>query len=304
MKDVGIIGAGPAGMTAAVYAARAGLSVCIFEQGACGGQMTSTATVENYPSYVRITGAELSEKMKMQMHENGVQEIYQKAEQIVRKPQFFSIVSAQKTYHCRTIILANGVQRRKLGCPGEERFTGRGVSWCAVCDGGFFRGKRVAVVGGGNSAAEDALYLSKICEKVFVIHRRQMTALKPLADAVKACTNIELCIPCTVQEIKGGDTVNEVIVKNHAQDKTFSLAVDGVFEAVGLISDNAAFSDVIALDPAGYVIAGEGCETNIPGIFAAGDTRTKRLRQIATAAADGAICADAAGQYLKLLEEK
>lgn len=296
MYDMIIIGAGPAGLTAAVYGMRAGRSVLVLEEGITGGQLAVSAEVENYPSWQKISGWELAQKITEQAHAAGAEIRYEPVADLESRDGVHTVVTAQHRYDCRAVIVANGAKRRKLGCPGEERLTGKGVSYCAVCDGAFFRGRTVCVVGGGNTALEDALYLAKVCRKVYLIHRRDsFRGERRLQDAVEASGCIEILWNTAVEEIHGGERVESVSLSGgHAG----SLAVDGVFVAIGLAPDNDRFAHLLELDEGGYLRAGEDCRTGIPGIFAAGDTRTKAVRQILTAAADGAAAATLAAAGL------
>lgn len=289
MLDLVVIGAGPAGLTAAVYGLRAGLSVLVLEEGVTGGQLAVSAEVENYPSWQKISGWELAEKIAGQATAAGADIRYEPVESIEERDGVKTVVTAQHRYDCRTVIVANGAKRRKLGCPGEERLTGKGVSYCAVCDGAFFRSRTVCVVGGGNTALEDALYLAKVCEKVYLIHRRDsFRGERRLQTAVQASEKIEVIWNTAVEEIRGDERVASVLLQG---DWTGELPVEGVFVAIGLAPDNNRFAHLLELDGSGYLRAGEDCRTNVEGIYAAGDTRTKGIRQILTAAADGAVAA-------------
>lgn len=289
MLDLVVIGAGPAGLTAAVYGLRAGLSVLVLEEGVTGGQLAVSAEVENYPSWQKISGWELAEKIAGQATVAGADIRYEPVESIEERDGVKTVVTAQHRYDCRTVIVANGAKRRKLGCPGEERLTGKGVSYCAVCDGAFFRSRTVCVVGGGNTALEDALYLAKVCEKVYLIHRRDsFRGERRLQTAVQASEKIEVIWNTAVEEIRGDERVASVLLQG---DWTGELPVEGVFVAIGLAPDNDRFAHLLELDGSGYLRAGEDCRTNVEGIYAAGDTRTKGIRQILTAAADGAVAA-------------
>lgn len=299
MTDVLIVGGGPAGMTAAIYAARFGLSVVLLEARVCGGQLAETPVVENYPSFQQISGWELAEQMRAQAASYGVTIEYAAVSELEKADDGFCVKTPVKNYRCKTVIIANGVKRRKLLCPGEEQLTGKGVSWCAVCDGNFFRNKTVAVVGGGNSAVEDALYLSALCKKVYLVHRRtEFRADKKLLSALGQETKVEIRAPYVIAEIYGDTQVNGIKLLNGNTGEEAALAVDGVFEAIGLIPDNSMFAGFIKLDAHGYIAAGEDCRTSAPGVFAAGDTRTKTLRQVVTAASDGAVAAKAAFDFL------
>lgn len=300
MYDVIIAGGGPAGLTAAIYARRAGYTALVLEGGTPGGQAATTPDIENWPGSQSVAGSDFSMNLYVQATALGAEIKFETVMSIVNGGKVKTVNTKNNTYETRTIIIANGVRRRKLDVPGEEALAGRGVSYCATCDGGFFKGKVTAVVGGGNTALEDALFLSNICPKVYLIHRRnELTAEKHLTDALAASTNIELLLEHKVLKIKGVDRVERLLAEGPSGK--VSLHVSGVFAAVGLIPDNAAFSPPLALNEYGYFLAGEDTHTNIPGIFAAGDTRVKDLRQLVTAAADGAAAAHGAGLYIKTL---
>ena len=302
MKELIIIGAGPAGMTAAIYASGAGLSVTLIERAMYGGQMASTAKIENYPGFSEVAGWQLSQQMFNQINSAGIAITYDNALCIEDMGDYKRVVCEHETYEARAVIIANGVIRRKLGCEGEAEFAGRGVSYCAVCDGNFFRGKTVAVVGGGNSALEDAAYLSGICEKVYLIHRREELRAdeKYVVTAMKK-ENIEVIYAHSVKSICGDKNVEKIILHNLSSDAERELAVSGVFIAIGLDSDNERFSGTVKLSEGGYIESGDDCLTSCKGIFAAGDTRKKFLRQIVTATSDGAVAAKQAVEYISRL---
>ena len=295
MFDILIIGAGPAGMSAAIYARRAGLSVAVFEGEMCGGQMVLTPVVENYPGIAKISGAELSYSMSEQMRELGATVVEEKVISIALSNSGYT-VKAGDEYFGKTVIIANGAKRRKLGIAGEEKFIGRGVSYCAVCDGMFFKGKSVCVIGGGNTALEDAAYLSRICEKVYLIHRRdEFRAKKILVDGVKDADNIEIIYSAVPTEICGDMRVGSLKVNTSSGERI--IETSAVFVAIGLEPENTIFDGFVELAD-GYIKAGEDTHTSRDGVFAAGDTRTKSLRQIVTAASDGAVAATEAEKYL------
>lgn len=299
MFDVCVIGAGPAGMSAAIYACRAGLRTAIFEKMVCGGQMANTPEIANYPGISETSGAALSESMRAQMLSLGAK-LYTAEVLSISGNSPFLLKTASEQYTAQALILANGAERRKLGVPGEDRLLYRGVSFCAVCDGMFFRGKRVAVVGGGNTALEDALYLSGICEKVYLIHRRDtFRAQKVFTDRISAAENIEVLYNTTVEEILGEQKTEALLLQTAEGEREIEVAA--VFVAVGLVPDNARFSTLVSLDKAGYIEADEDTHTVRRGVFAAGDTRVKILRQIITAAADGAKAATEAEKYIRSL---
>ena len=291
-----VIGGGPAGLTAAVYGLWAGRSVLVLEEQMTGGQLALTPEVENYPSWQKISGWELAGKIADQAAAAGAEIRTETVTALETDGIHHTVVTVGGRYGAGAVIVANGARRRKLGCPGERELTGRGVSYCAVCDGAFFRDRTVCVVGGGNTALEDALYLARICETVYLGHRRDsFRGEKKLQDAVLASEKITILWNTEVEAIEGGGRVERVRLKGgHAG----TMAVDGVFVAVGLAPDNGRFASVLDLDEAGYIRAGEDCRTAVPGIYAAGDTRTKEVRQILTAAADGAVAATLAAAWL------
>lgn len=297
MYDIIIVGAGPAGLTAALYARRAGHSVLVLEGGVPGGQAVTTPHVENWPGTLSISGPDFAMGLYQQCTDLGAEIQFAAVTGFQDQGSVKVVLAEEEQFQGRALILANGVQRRKLGVPGEERLGGKGVSYCATCDGSFFKGKDVAVVGGGNTAVEDAIYLASICPTVWLIHRRdKLTAQKYLVDGLKDKPNVKLLMEHKVLEIQGEKQVESIRLMG--PDHQRILHVSAVFAAVGLIPDNAKFSPPLALNEYGYLQAGEDCVTNIPGVFAAGDTRSKELRQLVTAAADGAMAASKAGQYL------
>lgn len=297
MYDVIIVGAGPAGLTAALYARRAGHSVLVLEGGVPGGQAVTTPHVENWPGTLSISGPDFAMGLYQQVTELGA-EIQYAAVSGFQDQGAVKVVEADgQTFEGRALILANGVRRRKLGVPGEEELGGKGVSYCATCDGSFFKGKDVAVVGGGNTAVEDAIYLSAICPTVWLIHRRdKLSAQKYLLDNLSSKANVKFLMEHRVLEIQGKDQVENVHLAGPKGQQI--IHVSAIFAAVGLIPDNAKFAPPLELDQYGYIRAGEDCATNVSGVFAAGDTRVKELRQLVTAASDGAMAASRAGQYL------
>lgn len=302
MTDIIIIGAGIAGLTASIYAIRAGHSVIVFEKGFYGGQISLTNEVENYPSVEKISGPELSEKIYTQAIALGATIKFEDVISASLSGNVKKVVTTQCEYEAKTVIIANGVKRRKLGCSGEEQFTGRGVSYCATCDGAFFKGKSVAVVGGGNVALEDAIFLSNICTDVYLIHRRDsFRGEKILAETALSRKNIHMLYHSAVKSIEGDQVVSRIILENtNGQSAPDPLAVSALFVAIGLEPDNTIYSAELAVNEWGYLIADESCTTNQTGVYVAGDCRTKEVRQIITAAADGAVAAIAAGKYLDL----
>ncbi|MBS5645005.1 MAG: thioredoxin-disulfide reductase [Clostridiales bacterium] len=300
MVDVAIIGAGPAGLTAAIYASRAGMKTLIFEQMAPGGQITSTHKLENYPGFPGgIAGSDFSLALKEQAESFGAELRSEKILRMELGGQPKSIISSQGEYEAKTVILALGASPRKLGIAGEEEYTGNGVSYCATCDGAFFRGMEVCVVGGGDTALEDAIYLANLAKKVSVIHRRDtFRAQHVLVERVKAKENIEFILDTVPVKIEGGMDLESILLKNAKTGEERSLPIAGCFVAIGHEPDTRLVEGQVYLDSQGYIIAGENTLTNVPGVFAAGDVRTKTLRQVVTAVSDGAVAQQAAQEYL------
>jgi thioredoxin reductase (NADPH) len=298
--DVAIIGGGPAGITAGIYAGRAHLRACLLEGMSTGGQMFNTATIENYPGFGRIDGPALSDKMEAQAQEWGVEIRYNHISGIRRQPELFELITlGEDVILARTVIIAAGSTPKKLGVPGESDFLGRGVSYCATCDGAFFRGRDVAVVGGGDSAVEESLYLTRFVNKVTIIHRRdELRATKHLQERAFDDPRIEFLWASEVEAILGDQMVDRLKVNNKKTGEVITLPADGVFIYVGMRPNTEFLQGLVDLDPWGYIEAGEDTATSVPGIFAAGDIRTKGLRQIVTAVADGAVAAMAAERFL------
>lgn len=299
--DMIIIGSGPAGLTAGIYGKRAGLSILVMEGSFIqGGQIVNTYEVDNYPGLPGISGMDLAEKMKDHLLAQGGKIVRGKVRSISLEGEIKIVHTKKEEYRAKTVVLAAGAVHRKLEVPGEDEFSGMGVSYCATCDGAFFKDKTVAVVGGGDVAVEDAIFLSRTCKKVYLIHRRdELRAAKVLQDALRNISNIELCWNRCVTEIGGGNQVEWIQTETTDTKQTERINVNGIFIAVGIIPDTGFIKDLIHLDTKGYVVAGENGQTNIPGIYAAGDIRTKQLRQIITAAADGANCVASAEKYLQ-----
>lgn len=304
LTDILIVGAGPAGLTAAIYAQRAGKKTVVFDKVFYGGQVAITPAIENYPAIPQISGPDFSQQLYEQATGFGADVRFEEVENLGLMGPIKTVTTTQAVYYGRTVIVANGVKRRLLGCPGEEKFTGRGVSYCATCDGAFFKGKDVVLVGGGNTALEDALFLSDNCRRVTVVHRRDaFRGEKHLAHAVEARSNITIAWNSTVEEILGDDRVNAVRIKNQITQQDELLQTEGIFVAIGYIPDNGLVAGQLTLDKAGYIVADESCKTGIEGVFVAGDSRVKPLRQIITAASDGAVAAFQAANYLNIHEE-
>ena len=304
--DVVIIGAGPAGMTAAVYTSRGNLSTLMIERGIPGGQMANTEEVENYPGFGHILGPELSTKMFEHAKKFGAEYAYGDVTEIIDGEEYKTIVSGKKQYKTRAIILSTGAEYRKMGIPGEAELGGRGVSYCAVCDGAFFKNKNLIVIGGGDSAVEEGVYLTRFAEKVTIVHRRdQLRAQKILQDRAFANEKIDFIWNATVKEIheKDGKVGSATLVST--VDGTESVVeTDGVFVYIGMVPLTAPFASLGILNDAGYIVTNEKMETAVPGIFAAGDVRDKTLRQIVTATGDGSIAAQAVQHYVEELQEK
>ena len=301
MYDLIIIGSGPAGLSAAVYGKRAGLNLLVIEEKPMsGGQVLNTYEVDNYLGMPGVGGFDMG--MKFKEHADAAGAEYKTASvTAIRDEGSVKIVETADgtSYETKALILATGAEHAKLGVPGEEEYRGKGVSYCATCDGAFFRQKDVAVIGGGDVAVEDAVYLARMCRKVYLIHRRDsLRAAKGLQDKLMNCDNVEVLWNRTVHSIYGSDLVESVKLSHVTERMEEELAVDGVFIAVGMHPNTEAFRDTVPCDEKGYIIAGEDCITKTEGIFAAGDLRTKQVRQIITAAADGACAVASAEQYL------
>lgn len=301
--DVIIIGAGPAGVTAAIYAKRAGLNMLIIEQNAIsGGQIMYTNAIDNYPGLPGINGFELGMKFKEHMEKAGIDMISAQVTKIETEENIKKVVTEEKIYTTKTVILATGSRYRKLNVTGEDRLTGHGVSYCATCDGAFFRNKEVAVAGGGNVAVQDAIYLSKICKKVYLIHRRdELKADKTLQNKLFDITNVEILWNCVITSVDGDDRVESVTIHNNEKSITSKLQINGIFVAAGREPNTDMIMEKNVLNSNNYVIADEDCASKIPGIYAAGDIRTKSLRQIVTAVADGANAVQSVQKYLNCL---
>lgn len=299
MTDLIIIGAGTAGLTAAIYGARAGLSVTVIEKSIYGGQVITTSSIENYPAIAHINGADFAHALFGQVKSLGVAVLYETVEKLTLTSATKEVHTNKNLHQARSIILATGTTPKKLGVAGEEKWLGRGLAFCATCDGALYKGKDVAVVGGGNTAIEDALFLSSICHSVTLIHRRgHFRAESVQLEQVKKRDNIRILTDTVVKEVVGDKAVSSLLLEN---EKSFSLDVAGVFVAIGSSPNSHFFPKELTLDSFGYVSAGEDCHTNLPAVFVAGDIRTKTVRQLVTAAADGAVSALAANEYVQTL---
>ena len=302
MTDILIVGAGPAGLTAAIYARRAEKSVMIVEKANFGGQMTFSPKIENYPGFTTISGAALADNMVEQALAQGASLELEEVTRILPRDGHFTVETDSGTHEAKAVILATGAAHRTLGLPGEEELVGAGVSYCAVCDGAFFKGQRVALVGGGNSALQEAILLSDLCEKVTIVQNLDfLTGEKKLADIVTSLPNVEILLGRVVTGLLGEGSLSGIEITETASGRKETLAVDGLFVAIGLKPENEAFADVAVLDEAGYISSDERCLTATPGLFTAGDCRTKSVRQISTAIADGASAALAASRYIDSL---
>ena len=297
MYDIIIIGGGPAGLTAALYACRANKKTLVIEKETFGGQITFSPKVENIPGFISLTGNEFAEKLVEQVLEQGAD--VESCEAIeIRDGEIKTVVTDDGEYQGKSVIIATGAKHRMLGLDGEERFVGEGISFCAVCDGAFYKNKIVAVVGGGNSALQEAILLSDTAKKVYVVQNLDFfTGEKKLVEQLEQLDNVEIILGVTVDSFVGDNELEGIVIKNSAGE-TRKLELDGLFVAIGLIPQNEAFKNVVKLDGRGYAEVDESCETETKGIFVAGDCRAKKIRQVTTAAADGAIAALAACDYV------
>lgn len=299
MYDIIIIGAGPAGMSAAIYGCRAGRKVLLIEEKTYGGQIINTPEIENYPGIKNISGFEFSMNLYNQAIDLGAEYVNDKVLSINNGEDKKSVVCENATYECKAVIIATGAKNRPLGLEKEEDLIGMGISYCATCDGMFFRNKDVAVVGGGNTALEDAEVLSNICNKVYLIHRRdEFRGEEKQADILRNKPNVEFVLNSVVTKLIGEVKLEGITVENKLTHKEDLLEVQGLFVAIGQIPDNEKFANLIDLDDKGYIIADESCKTSVEGVFVAGDCRTKKVRQLTTATADGAVAAIAANEYI------
>lgn len=301
-EDVVIVGAGPAGLTAAIYAARSGLNTLVFEKMQPGGMMAATDTIENYPGYEEgVNGAELAMKMHRQAERFGARFEYDEVHKLVVEGENKILHTDSGEILARVIIAASGTDHRLLGIPGEHEFFGRGVSICGTCDGPLYRGKVAGVVGGGNSAAQEAMFIARFADKVYVFHRRdQLRADKILADRLIATPNVEVVWDTIVKRVVGNDLgVKAVEVHNKKTGEDSTFAVDGFFVLIGLVPNNQWIKGAVECAEDGFILTGENLQTNVPGVYAAGDLRHKEFRQITTAVSDGAMAARGAEHYLQ-----
>lgn len=298
--DIIVVGGGPGGYTAALYAARSGRSTLVLEKLSAGGQMALTSQIDNYPGFPEgVDGFELGEKMRQGAERFGAKTELAEVFSVDLKADPKQIHSSEGTFYGKTVIFSTGASPRKLGIGREEELIGRGVNYCAHCDGMFYRGKTVAVVGGGNTAAADALHLSRICEKVILIHRRDtLRATKIYHEPLQKAQNVEFVWNSTVSQLHSGEKLTAVTVKDVNTGEERVIPCDGIFVSIGRSPATDLVKDQLALDDAGYVVSDETTRTSLPGVFAVGDVRTKALRQIVTAVADGAVAAHYADEYL------
>ncbi|MCI8292868.1 MAG: thioredoxin-disulfide reductase [Hespellia sp.] len=305
MYDIGIIGGGTAGLTAAIYAQRAGKQTVILEAMSYGGQITATHKIENYPGIESISGGEFAEGLMSQAKKLGADMKSEKVMKVREERDHKVIETEGNLYECKAVILATGVTHRRLGVQRETQLIGAGVSYCATCDGAFFRGRNVAVIGGGNTALQDVSFLSNYCKKVYLVHRRkEFRGEQHLVELLKEKENVEFVLDATVKELIGEEYIEGVVLNRVGTDETMELQVDGVFVAIGHVPQNDVFEDIVKLDGSGFILAAEDCQTSCPGIFAAGDCRTKEVRQLTTAAADGAVAAIAGCNYLDRMDAR
>lgn len=293
MYDIIIVGAGPAGLTSAIYARRAMKSVLVLEALSYGGQIINTLSIENYPAMPGVSGFDFATNLYNQAKDLGADIKFEKVLEI-KDGSLKKVVTSKEEYECKCVIIATGCENRKLGLPLEEELIGRGISYCATCDGNFYKGKIVAVVGGGNTALEDALYLSDIASKVYLIHRREeFRGEESTLNLLKKKGNIEFILNSNVTKLVGNEKLEKIIVNDDKE-----IDVSGLFVAIGKIPENENFRKLIDLDDNGYIDSSEDCHTNISGIFVAGDARRKDLRQLVTATSDGAVAANEAIKYI------
>ena len=298
MYDIIIVGAGPAGLTAAIYARRSNKKVLVLEKTSYGGQIINTLSIDNYPVNPGISGFDFATNLYNQVKALDAEIKFEKVTEIKNNSDYKEVITNKDTYKTKTIILATGSINRKLGLANEDKLIGKGISYCATCDGAFYKNKDVAIVGGGNTAVEDALYLSDIASTVYLIHRRdKFRAEEAIVSKLKEKNNVKFIYNSNVTKLNSNDQLESIEVTNNNGDKE-TINASGLFVAIGRNPENNEFKDIISLDDAGYIKAGENCHTNIDGIYACGDNRTKDLRQLVTATSDGAIAATEAIKYI------
>lgn len=298
MYDVVIIGAGPAGLTAAIYTRRAAKKVLVLEAKVYGGQIVNTLDIENYPAEEHISGYDFATKLYNQAKNLGAEIVFEKVISIEANGKQKKVITTDNVYEAGSVIIATGSENKKLGLPNEDQLIGKGISYCATCDGAFYKNKKVAVVGGGNTALEDALYLADVAEKVYLIHRRsEFRGEDSTVSRLKGKENIQFVLNSNVTKLNAGNKLESIEVAS-TDGKVRTIEIDGLFVAIGRIPESKAFANLIKLDDAGYIEADEKCHTNVDGIFVAGDSRTKDVRQLVTAVSDGAIAATEAVKYI------
>ncbi len=299
--DIAIIGGGPAGLSAAIYAARGGLKTVVFERGLIGGQIVLTADVENYPGFEEnMSGFDIADKMKKQADKFDVEFKINEIKKIIPQKDFKLIKTTNEEFKVKVVVIATGANPSKLGVDGEARLTGRGVSYCATCDGALYRDKIVAVVGGGDSAVEEALFLTKFAKKVYIIHRRdELRAVKIIQKRAFNNDKIEIVWNSIITEIEGKQFVENLKIHNRKTKENSDLAVDGVFMYVGIVPNNELVKEIVKIDERGFILVDESMQTSVPGIYSIGDINQKALRQVVTAASDGAIAAFSAEKWIE-----
>lgn len=302
MYDIIIVGAGPAGLTAALYALRADKSVLVLEKGTFGGQITYSPQIENYPGFAKMSGNEFAEKLIDQVINQGAEIEMETVTEIRDNGESKTVVTEEGEHEAKAVIIATGVKHRQTGLPNENELVGAGISYCAVCDGAFFKGQTVAVLGGGNSALQEAVLLSESCEKVYVIQNLDFfTGEAKLVEKLKTKANVEFIMGTVIKELHGESELEGLTLKKEADGSESYLKVNGLFVAIGLVPNNQAFADIAGLNEWGYIDSDESCVTKTAGVFTAGDCRSKQIRQITTATADGSVAALAACRYIDSL---
>lgn len=303
MYDIVIIGAGPAGLTAAVYGGRAEKSVLVLEKETFGGQVTHSPKIENYPGTLQMSGNEFAEKLVEQALYLGAEIELDEVTAVETDGKIKKVIGENATYEAKSVIVATGSKHRKLGVTDEEKFVGTGISYCAVCDGAFYKDKEVAVIGGGNTALQEAVMLSELCKKVTLVQNLSFfTGEKKLLNQLEKKDNVEFITSSVVCGLDGENTLSAIKIKNTETNEEKTIFVDGIFVAIGQVPENEPFRSVASLDEYGYIVSGEECESGTQGVFVAGDCRTKLVRQIATAVSDGAVAAVNACRYIDSLE--
>ena len=303
MYDIVIIGAGPAGLTAAVYGGRAEKSVLVLEKETFGGQVTHSPKIENYPGTLQMSGNEFAEKLVEQALSLGAEIELDEVTAVETDGKIKKVIGENATYEAKSVIVATGSKHRKLGVADEEKFVGAGISYCAVCDGAFYKDKEVAVIGGGNTALQEAVMLSELCKKVTLVQNLSFfTGEKKLLNQLEKKDNVEFITSSVVCGLDGENTLSAIKIKNTETNEEKTIFVDGIFVAIGQVPENEPFRSVASLDEYGYIVSGEECESGTQGVFVAGDCRTKLVRQIATAVSDGAVAAVNACRYIDSLE--